>query len=44
MDKVKQILLEDFKDPSKSYDVRQRLVDPRTIVYCIVNNVKYSLK
>lgn len=32
------------KDPSKSYDVRSRLVDSRTIQWLIVKNVKYSLK
>lgn len=32
------------KDPSKTYDTRQRLVDPRTIQYVIVNGIKYELK
>lgn len=29
---------------NKEYDERVRLVDPRTISYLIINNVKYSLK
>ncbi len=32
------------RDVSKSYDNRSRLVDPRTINYIIVDNVKYNLK
>lgn len=32
------------KDASKSYDVRQRLVDPRTINWLIVSGVKYIAK
>lgn len=32
------------RDSSKTYDTRLRLVDPRTINYIIVNNVKYKLK
>jgi len=32
------------KDTTKSYDVRMRLVDPRTISYLVVNNIKYSVK
>jgi len=32
------------KDPAKSYDTRLRLVDPRTINWLIVNNVKYIKK
>lgn len=32
------------KDPAKSYDVRQRLVDPRTINWLIVKGVKYIAK
>ena len=32
------------RDITKSYDNRMRLVDPRTIKYLIVNNVKYILK
>jgi hypothetical protein len=32
------------KDPSKSYDVRQRLVDPRTISWLIVKGTKYIVK
>lgn len=32
------------KAAGKDYDSRQRLVDPRTINYLIVNNVKYELK
>lgn len=36
--------MEVAQDSSKTYDVRQRLVDPRTLQYIIVNNVKYSIK
>jgi len=36
--------MEVTKDPAKGYDNRMRLVDPRTLQYLIVNNVKYSLK
>jgi len=36
--------MEVVKDPSKSYDVRMRLVDPRTLQWLVVNNIKYSLK
>lgn len=32
------------KDASKSYDVRQRLIDPRTISWIIVKGVKYTVK
>lgn len=32
------------QDKSKAYDVRQRLVDPRTINYLIVKGVKYTVK
>lgn len=32
------------KENSKGYDVRQRLVDPRTINWCIIDNVKYIVK
>lgn len=32
------------RDPSKDYDTRARLVDPRTVNYIIVDNVKYQLK
>lgn len=32
------------KDSSKSYDSRQRTVDPRTINWIIVNGVKYTQK
>jgi hypothetical protein len=32
------------EDKSKSYDVRQRLVDPRTLNWLIVKNVKYEVK
>lgn len=33
-----------LKDASKSYDTRQRLVDPRTLNWLIVNGVKYIAK
>lgn len=36
--------MEIAQDTSKSYDVRQRLVDPRTISYLIVKGVKYTVK
>jgi len=36
--------MEVVKDASKDYDTRMRLVDPRTLQYLIVNNVKYNLK
>ena len=32
------------KAAGKDYDTRQRLVDPRTLNYIIVNNVKYQVK
>jgi hypothetical protein len=34
----------EIEKPSSGYDKRQRLVDPRTINWVIVNNVKYILK
>lgn len=36
--------LEIEKDPSKTYDVRQRLVDPRTILWFILRGIKYIVK
>lgn len=36
--------MEATRDTTKSYDTRMRLVDPRTLQYLIVNNVKYTLK
>lgn len=36
--------MEVVKDSSKSYDTRMRLVDPRTICWLVVNNIKYILK
>ena len=36
--------MEQPKTAGKTYDTRQRLVDPRTINYVIVGNVKYQLK
>lgn len=36
--------MEITKDLTKNYDIRMRLVDPRTINWLIVNNIKYSLK
>jgi hypothetical protein len=36
--------MEITKDPTKDYDTRSRQVDPRTILYLIVNKVKYTLK
>lgn len=36
--------MEQIKDASKPEDTRMRQVDPRTIQYVIVNNVKYVLK
>ena len=36
--------LEIAPDTSKSYDVRQRLVDPRTINSLVVKGVKYTVK
>ena len=36
--------LEIAKDAAKTYDVRQRLVDPRTIQWVIVRGVKYIAK
>lgn len=32
------------KDASKDYDVRTRMVDPRTIQYIILKEIKYQLK
>ena|SRR3990167_11301498 len=32
------------KDVSKSYDVRQRLVDTRTLNWLVVNGIKYTVK
>lgn len=42
--RVHFIDMEVARDDSKSYDNRSRLVDPRTIQYLIVNNIKYTLK
>lgn len=42
--RVHFIDMEIEKDSSKSYDVRQRLVDPRDIKWLIVDNVKYVRK
>jgi hypothetical protein len=36
--------MEVVKDPAKGYDNRMRLVDPRTLKYLIVGNVKYFIK
>lgn len=36
--------MEQVQDPKRSDDSRMRQVDPRTLQYVIVNNVKYSLK
>lgn len=36
--------MEIVKEAGKDYDTRLRQVDPRTIQYLVVNNVKYSLK
>lgn len=42
--RVNFVDMEVQKDATKAYDNRFRLVDPRTLQYVIVNNVKYSLK
>lgn len=36
--------MEQDKDASKTYDTRQRLVDPRTLNWAIVSGVKYTIK
>lgn len=42
--RVHFIDMEQFKDPAKDYDTRQRLVDPRTIQWMILRGIKYELK
>jgi hypothetical protein len=42
--RVNFIDMEIKRDPTKDYDTRSRQVDPRTILYLIINKVKYSLK
>lgn len=42
--RVHVVDMEIVKDGSKSYDVRQRLVDPRTISQLIVKGIKYTEK
>jgi len=42
--RVHFIDMEVVKDGTKDYDTRMRLVDPRTLQYLIVNNIKYNLK
>lgn len=36
--------MEQENDSSKDYDTRNRLVDPRTLNWLIVNGVKYQVK
>jgi len=42
--RIKFIDMEQERDPGKEYDTRNRLVDPRTINWMIVDNVRYELK
>lgn len=42
--RIKFIDMEAVRDTSKEYDTRYRLVDPRTINWVIVDNVKYVVK
>ena len=42
--RVHFIDMEIEKESGKDYDSRMRQVDPRTIMYLIINNIKYSLK
>lgn len=42
--RVHFIDMEISRDTTKDYDTRQRLVDPRTLNFIIVNNVKYQSK
>lgn len=42
--RVHFIDMEVTKDTSKEYDIRHRLVDPRTINYLVLNGVKYVVK
>lgn len=42
--RIKFIDMEQEKDSERGYDTRNRLVDPRTINWMIVDNVKYVLK
>lgn len=42
--RVSFVDMEKADDPAKDYDTRTTLVDPRTIKYIIVDDVKYSLK
>lgn len=44
MGRLQFIDMELAKDPSKEYDVRLRKVDPRTINWVIVENIKYIVK
>ena len=42
--RIQFIDMAEKKDPSKDYDTRIRLVDPRTLQYAIVGDVKYIVK
>lgn len=42
--RVNFVDMEIQKDTTKTYDNRFRLVDPRTLQFVIVNNVKFSVK
>ena len=42
--RVSFVDMEAKRDESKSYDTRYRLVDPRTINWLVVDNVKYVVK
>lgn len=42
--RVSFIDMEQLKDTSKDNDTRARLVDPRTLQYIIIDNVKYVIK
>lgn len=42
--RVRFIDMNETNDPTKEYDTRQRLVDPRTINYAILRGIKYKVK
>lgn len=42
--RISFIDMEETKDPSKDYDTRTRLVDPRTLNWLVVRGVKYVVK
>lgn len=42
--RIRFIDMDEKRDPSKDYDTRQRLVDPRTLNWLILKGIKYKVK